>query len=205
MIALLSGRVLEVHGNQIIIDVHGVGYEMFVTGACLGTCATVGQDVSIHTYMQIKDDGVALFGFASVDEKELFRKIISVSGAGPKTALSILTALRPLEFVRAVQQKDAKRLTSISGVGKKTAERLILELADTADNFAGEDWTDNEPPPIPKGGLLEDASEALQALGYSQAEVDAMLQRVGPDVDAYYDLQALLKAALTKHGSKRGR
>lgn len=205
MIALLRGTVLEVHGNQLILDVHGVGFEMFVTGACLGTCGTVGEEVSIHTYMQVKDDGVVLFGFAAIDEKDLFRKIISVSGAGPKTALAILTALRPVEFVRAIQQRDAKRLTGISGVGKKTAERLILELADAAEAFSGEDWVDSQPPPVPKGGLLEDASEALQALGYSQAETDAMLQRVGPDVAEFYDLQALLKAALTKQASKRGR
>jgi len=205
MIAVLRGRLYETAGNQVIIDVHGVGYQMLVTGACLASLGPVGDDVSVHTYLQLKEDAAALYGFATLEEKELFQRIIAVSGAGPKTALGILTAMNPPEFIGAVQRKDTKALTKISGVGRKTAERLILELQDTVDALAGEDWTDAEPPPVPKGGILEDARDALQALGYSQAESDAMLGNIGSDIDQFYDLQALLKAALTKHAAKRGR
>ena len=206
MIAQLQGTIASVIGNHVVLDVNGIGFEIALTGACLTSLGSVGQEASIHTYLQVKDDGFALFGFVSTEEKEIFRRIISVSGAGPKTALAILTAMQPIEFLKAIQFKEVKILTKISGVGKKTAERLILELSELAESIGVEAWEDDDPPPpLVQGGLLEDAGQALQALGYTQAEVNQMLQGIGRDVEEYYDLQALLKAALAQNGSKRGR
>ena len=127
MIAYLRGKVLALTAETVILDVNGVGYEAYCTGGAFSKM-TQGEIAELYTYLQVKEDGVTLFGFASPKEKELFLKLISVSGVGPKMGISILASLSADEFAQAVATADVKRLSAVKGLGKKTAEKIVLEL-----------------------------------------------------------------------------
>ncbi|MBQ8284106.1 MAG: Holliday junction branch migration protein RuvA [Clostridia bacterium] len=127
MIAYLRGRVLALTAETAILDVNGVGYEAYCTGGAFSKM-TQGEIAELYTYLQVKEDGVTLFGFANPKEKELFLKVITVSGVGPKMGISILASLSADEFATAVATADVKRLSAVKGLGKKTAEKIVLEL-----------------------------------------------------------------------------
>ena len=127
MIAYLKGRVLTITSETAIIEVGGVGYELYCSGGAFRKI-TVGEIVELYTYLQVKEDGITLFGFANPKEKELFLKVISVSGVGPKMGIAILTGLSADEFTQAIATADVKRLSAVKGLGKKTAEKIVLEL-----------------------------------------------------------------------------
>lgn len=203
MIAMLRGNLVDVEANTVILDVGGVGYQVYATGQVLTQLPQPGESLTVHTHLMVKDDSMVLYGFHSSEEKRLFQRIITVSGAGPKTAIALLSALRPQEFVRAVQFGDRTKLLGVTGVGRKTADRLILELKEVLGS-AFDDWDDEDPEmPYAVGGLTADAVEALTALGYSEGEaqslVDAAQRDLGQDT---VELQTLLKAALAKNLQK---
>ena len=127
MIAYLKGRVLTITSETAIVEVGGVGYELYCSGGAFRKI-TVGEVVELYTYLQVKEDGITLFGFANPKEKELFLKVISVSGVGPKMGIAILTGLSADEFTQAIATADVKRLSAVKGLGKKTAEKIVLEL-----------------------------------------------------------------------------
>ncbi len=127
MIAYLKGRVLTITSETAILEVGGVGYELYCSGGAFRKI-TVGEVVELYTYLQVKEDGITLFGFANPKEKELFLKVISVSGVGPKMGIAILTGLSADEFTQAIATADVKRLSAVKGLGKKTAEKIVLEL-----------------------------------------------------------------------------
>lgn len=177
MIAYLRGKVLTSNGESIILDVNGVGYELYCTGSVFRKI-TVGAVAELYTYMQVKEDGVTLFGFDSVKEKELFLKLISVSGVGPKMGISILASLSADDFAVAVATADAKRLSAVKGLGKKTAEKIILELhgkisAAEVLGASGDDLTPSAKNAV--GGEKpsaeeEEAISALTGLGFTRNE-----------------------------------
>ena len=123
MIGRLHGRLIEKTPPQILIDVNGVGYEVYCSGGAFRTL-TVGAIGEVYTYLQVKEDGMTLFGFDSPKEKELFLKLISVSGVGPKMGISILATLSADDFAMAIATADVKRLSAVKGLGKKTAEKI---------------------------------------------------------------------------------
>lgn len=127
MIAYLKGKVLTITSETAIVEVGGVGYELYCSGGAFRKI-TVGEIVELYTYLQVKEDGITLFGFSSPKEKELFLKVISVSGVGPKMGIAILTGLSADEFTQAIATADVKRLSAVKGLGKKTAEKIVLEL-----------------------------------------------------------------------------
>ena len=127
MIAYLRGKVLTTTSETAILDVNGVGYEVYCSGGAFRTL-TVGAVGELYTYLQVKEDGITLFGFDSPKEKELFLKLISVSGVGPKLGISILATLSADDFAMAIATADVKRLSAVKGLGKKTAEKIVLEL-----------------------------------------------------------------------------
>ena len=127
MIAYLRGKVLALTAETVILDVNGVGYEAYCTGGAFAKMSQ-GETAELYTYLQVKEDGVTLFGFANPKEKELFLKLISVSGVGPKMGISILASLSADDFAQAVATADVKRLSAVKGLGKKTAEKIVLEL-----------------------------------------------------------------------------
>ncbi|MBQ5929656.1 MAG: Holliday junction branch migration protein RuvA, partial [Clostridia bacterium] len=175
MIAFLRGRVLTTTAETVILDVNGVGYEAFCTGAVFRKI-TVGAVAELYTYLQVKEDGVTLFGFATPKEKELFLKLISVSGVGPKMGISILAALSADEFAQAVATADVKRLSAVKGLGKKTAEKIVLELhgkisAAEVISAGGDSMTATEIAPVTKLSLQdEEAVSALTNLGFTRNE-----------------------------------
>ena len=130
MIAQLRGRILEKHPNRIVVDVAGVGYDVFVPLSTFYGLGEPGADVTLRIHTHVREDLIALYGFATLLEQELFERLIGIGGIGPKVALSVLSGIEPLELIRAIERGDVARLTAIPGVGKKTSERIVLELKD---------------------------------------------------------------------------
>lgn len=186
MIAYLKGRVLTLTAETAIIEVNGVGYEAYCSGGAFRKIV-VGEVVELYTYLQVKEDGITLFAFGMPQEKELFLKLISVSGVGPKMAITILTGLTADEFMQAVATADVKRLSTVKGLGKKTAEKIVLELhgkISAAEVMnAGEDRLSMaiEHAGAPNGARLslqdEEAVSALMGLGYSRTESAQAVKR----------------------------
>ncbi|MBE5739592.1 MAG: Holliday junction branch migration protein RuvA [Clostridiales bacterium] len=175
MISYLRGKVLALTAETVILDVNGVGYEAYCTGGAFSKM-TQGETAELYTYLQVKEDGVTLFGFASPKEKELFLKLISVSGVGPKMGISILASLSGDEFAQAVATADVKRLSAVKGLGKKTAEKIVLELHGkiSAAEVLG---ASGESPVMMDGGTVtrlsaqdEEAVSALMGLGFTRSE-----------------------------------
>ena len=174
MIAYLRGKVLTTTTETAIIDVGGVGYEVYCTGGAFRKLV-IGQVGELHTYLQVKEDGITLFGFADPKEKELFLKLITVSGVGPKLGISILASMSAEEFARAIATADVKGLSKVKGLGKKTAEKIVLELhgkisaAEVLD--ASGETVGAEPTPTAKATPEEEeAISALMGLGFTRAE-----------------------------------
>ena len=173
MIAYLRGRVLTTTAETAIVDVNGVGYEAYCSGGAFRKI-TVGELVELHTYLQVKEDGMTLFGFADPKEKELFLKLITVSGVGPKMGIAVLAALSADEFAQAVAMADVKRLSTVKGLGKKTAEKIVLELhgkisAAEIMEVSGESRV-TEAPMAKLSAADEEAVSALMGLGFTKAE-----------------------------------
>lgn len=130
MIARLQGRLLEKQPNRIVVDVNGVGYDVAVPLSTFYVLGEPGDGVALRIHTHVREDALALYGFASALEQELFERLIGISGIGPKVALAVLSGIEPLDLIRAIEQDDVGRLTAIPGVGKKTSDRIVLELKD---------------------------------------------------------------------------
>ncbi len=130
MFAFLEGTVAYKQDGYVILNVNGVGYELFMSNYSVSALPPVNEIARVYTYLQVKEDGVALFGFSNMEEKELFLKLISVSGVGPKMAIGILSNISMQDLAKAIALNDVKILSTIKGVGKKTAERIAIELKD---------------------------------------------------------------------------
>ncbi len=175
MIAYVRGRVLTVTAETLIIDVNGLGYEIFCSGAAMRK-AIVGEQIELHTHLQVKEDGITLFGFDSAKEKEIFLKLITVSGVGPKLGIAVLSSLSADDLAQAVFTADVKRLSTVKGLGKKTAEKIVLELHGkiSAAEIMG---ASGETPtaalasaPAKLSAIDEDAVAALMGLGFTRNE-----------------------------------
>ena len=130
MIAHLRGSILDKHPNRIVIDVNGVGYDIFVPLSTFYGLGDAGAAIALRIHTHVREDAIVLYGFATLLEQELFERLIGVSGIGPKVALAVLSGIEPQELIRAIERGDLARLTAIPGVGKKTSERIVLELKD---------------------------------------------------------------------------
>ncbi len=174
MIGHLSGKLISKSPTLSVIDCAGVGYEVHHTPHCAEKLTETGVNLFIHTH--VREDILQLFGFASLEERSLFRELLKVSGIGPKMALSILSGLPSHELIQALSSKDASRLQKIPGVGKKTAERLVVELADRLKNLAEVQWSESAATPsLPKESELE---SVLLNLGYQRAEIQRVIKVV---------------------------
>lgn len=170
MIALLRGTLLEKHPNRLIVDVQGVGYDVQVPVSTFYEAGEAGRPVTLRIHTHVREDQIALFGFATPLEHQIFERLIAVNGIGPKLALAVLSGIEPADFVRAVQRGDVVRLTRIPGVGKKTAERMTLELRDRLP--AVDPGAVAEAPEAADGALRADVVSALVNLGYQAGPVD---------------------------------
>jgi holliday junction DNA helicase RuvA len=170
LIAFLRGRLLEKHPNRVIVDVQGVGYEVQVPVSSFYGMAEPGGDIALRVHTHVREDTIALFGFSTALELQLFERLIAVSGIGPKLALAVLSGIEPDDLIQAVQRADVVRLTAIPGVGKKTAERIALELKDRLAAVA---------PTVelsPAGSLRDDLVSALVNLGYHRPALEKAVE-----------------------------
>ena len=178
MISYLKGKYIDrTDEGSLIINVNGIGFEVFVPAELLGRASFNNDaDLELYTYMQVKEDGMSLFGFATLDELSIFKKIISVSGIGPKGGISILSTLNREQFIMAVLDENSDLIAKAPGIGKKTAAKLVLELKDKfklADTLNGSiSAADVAAAPASKAdeGIISDAIAALVSLGYTSAE-----------------------------------
>ncbi|HXG89451.1 MAG TPA: Holliday junction branch migration protein RuvA [Vicinamibacterales bacterium] len=194
MIAFLRGRVLEKQPNRLIVDVAGVGYDVAVPLSTFYIAGEPGTEITLRIHTHVREDQIALFGFATALELAVFERMIGVSGIGPKLALGVLSGIEPRELVGAIQRSDLARLTRIPGVGKKTAERIVLELRDRlpkALEAAGAGAAE----PEPEDELRSDLISALTNLGYHRQNIDKTLDRL-LSADAAQRFEDALRAAL---------
>ena len=197
MIAYLRGKVLATTLETVILDVNGVGYEVYCSGGAFRK-VTVGQIAELHTYLQVKEDGITLFGFDSVKEKEIFLKLITVSGVGPKMGIGVLTSLSADEFAQAIATADVKRLSTVKGLGKKTAEKIVLELhgkisAAEVMSASGDTPAAAEMAPHRLSAADEEAVSALMGLGFTRTE-SAQAVKKARDLGAATVEEVIMKA-----------
>jgi Holliday junction DNA helicase RuvA len=171
MIAHLRGRLLAKHPNQAIVDVGGVGYDVTISVPTFSDLPASGGEVSLHIHTHVREDALALYGFLNMAEKQLFEKLLTVSGIGPKLAITILSGMPADEMIRAIRGNDVGKLTRIPGIGKKTAERMVLELRDKLPKEAFGEST--QPPAL--SVVEEDVLSALVNLGYQRAAAERAL------------------------------
>ena len=195
MIGALSGRLAEKRPSRLVVDVHGVGYEVQVPLSTFYGLGDVGSDVSLRVHTHVREDILGLFGFATKLELNLFERLISISGMGPKLALAVLSGIEPPDLIRAVRACDVARLTKIPGVGKKTAERIGLELRDRlpADLDADGDTKQVEPD---GGDLRGDVLSALLNLGYHRPLAERSVEAVLRGASGEGTFEQVLRQAL---------
>lgn len=175
MIGRLQGTLVHKQPPSLLLDVQGTGYEVDVPMSTFYALPAIGEQLTLHTHLAVREDAHHLYGFATVEEKQLFRDLIKVSGVGGKLALTILSGITVKEFIATIQRGDPALLTQMPGIGKKTAERLVLELRDrlgkTFGKLAELPQVEGSDP-----GAMSDAYGALLALGYKDAEAARMLK-----------------------------
>ncbi len=201
MIAFVQGKLVEALPTMVVVDVHGVGYELLIPLSSFDRLPAAGNEVKLLTHLAIREDAHTLYGFITTQERDLFRMLVhTVSGIGPKIALNVLSGISINAFRTAVGAGDIKALSQISGVGKKTAERIVVELKDKLGGFgAGPSATAGGPSVLSDTDQRQtDAIAALTALGFKQNEafdaVRASLAILGPQAD----VEALVRASLKK-------
>ena len=199
MIALLRGSLIEKNPSRLIVDVGGVGYDVLVPLSTFYVVGEVGAGVTLRVHTHVREDVIALYGFATGLEQNLFERLIAINGIGPKLALAALSGIEPAELIKAIRLHDVARLTAIPGVGKKTAERIVLEMKDrlpAALQAAG------EPAALrPEDQLRDDLLSALINLGYQRPAAEKAIEKALADTaNPPFDqalrqvLRALMKA-----------
>lgn len=199
MISYLRGELVSIEEDKAIIDVNGVGFGVFMPGQSMTMLPPIGEDVKLHTYMNVREDAMQLFGFLTRDDLNVFKLVITVNGIGPKNGLSILSHMSADDLRFAVMSQDVKAISGAPGIGKKTAEKLILELRDklSIDEIL-EKSTEMETTVISSASNQTqlDAIQALIALGYGNTEATRAVKKV--DMNEYTTTEEILKQAL-KH------
>jgi Holliday junction DNA helicase RuvA len=171
MIAHLRGRLISKHPNQAIVEAGGVGYDVLITVPTFSDLPATGAEVALHIHTHVREDALALYGFLRPEEKQLFEKLITVSGIGPKLAITILSGMATADMVGAIRGNDFARLTKIPGIGRKTAERMCVELRDKLEGFGAPQAV------VSHSAIEEDVISALTNLGYQRAIAEKAVER----------------------------
>ena len=197
MISYIRGELISIEEEKVILDVNGVGFGIFMPAQSMNLLPSIGEEVKLHTYMNVREDAIQLFGFLTKDDLKVFKLVIGVSGIGPKGGLSILSHLSPDELRFAVMSHDAKAISGAPGIGKKTAEKLIIELKDKLNmDDVLERISDTSDTTVIHGSnqIQTEAVQALVALGYGNAEALRAVKKVEAQEDA--TVEEILKQAL---------
>jgi Holliday junction DNA helicase RuvA len=202
VIALLRGTLIEKHPSRIVVDVAGVGYDVQVPLSTFYGLGDPGATVSLRVHTHVREDAIALFGFGTRLEQDLFERLIAVNGIGPKLALAVLSGIEPADLIRSIRTQDVARLTAIPGIGKKTAERIGLELKDRLPQA----MPAAEPAMVggaPVDQLREDLLSALVNLGYQRAIAEKAVEGVlktSPSAGFEETLREALRSMMKGHG-----
>lgn len=202
MIGFVRGIVSHVFAGSCFIDVHGVGYRLYISGSTRDTLVE-GSEVLLYTHMSVREDAIQLYGFASQDEYDLFMLLISVSGIGPKVGLGILSGLSVDGIKVAIMNGELTTLTKLPGIGKKSAERLVLELKDKIGKFTtvpNSTVTATVSPTLTRLGVTGEVAEALLSLGYKESEFTDIVTQLD---DGTKDVSTLLRQVLSELGKGR--
>jgi len=194
MIAHLRGKLLSKHPNQAIVESSGVGYDVTITVPTFSELSQVGNEIALHIHTHVREDAIALYGFLRPEEKNLFEKLITVSGIGPKLAITILSGMPSDHMIKAIRGNDVSRLTRIPGIGKKTAERMVLELRDKLPPDGAEAVA-----AIPSlSAVEEDVLSALLNLGYQRAPAEKALSASAAKTGSFESMFREALATLSK-------
>lgn len=198
MYSYIKGILADVEENLVVIEAGGIGYNIYTTGQTFDYLPSIGEELKLYTYLNVREDAMLLYGFLTKDDLKIFKLLLGVSGIGPKGALSILSVMSPDDLRFAVLAEDAKAIAKAPGVGAKTAQRLILELKDKLsleDAFEQKLANVSEKTaPSQLKGIKNDAIEALVALGYSSSDALKTLNSI--EITEDMDVEDVLKAAL---------
>ena len=179
MIGFVNGEIEEMYEDRVLIDCGFMGYNIFVCGNVLESCS-IGQEIKLYTYLNVREDAMNLFGFLSKDELKVFKLLITVNGIGPKGALAILTIMSPNDLRYAIMTEDSKLISKAPGIGAKTAQKVILELKDKLDmdgviSSIDDDIIERNNNDV-HNEIIEEAIEALVSLGYTQKEIKKIIK-----------------------------
>ena len=196
MIAFLRGRVLDKQPNRLIVDVQGVGYDVYVPLSTFYEAGDAGAEITLRVHTHVREDALQLYGFLTLLEQQVFERLIAISGIGPKLAISVLSGIDPRERVGAGQRGNVARLTAIPGIGKKTAERIVLELRDRLQHLDAAAAAGAAASPTPADRLREDLVSALVNLGYHRPQAEKSVESAltsQPDLAFDQALRRVLK------------
>lgn len=197
MISYIRGELADIEEDKVTVDVGGVGFGIYMPGRAAALLAPIGTEVKLHTYMNVKEDAMQLYGFLTKDDLMVFKLLIGVNGIGPKAGLNILSSLSPDDLRFAVAANDVKAIMTAPGIGKKTAEKLILELKDKLklEDVLEHSLAESEAGSVPASNQIQsEAVQALAALGYGSTEALQAVKRAGQEEGD--DVETLLKKAL---------
>jgi Holliday junction DNA helicase RuvA len=194
MIAHLSGKLTHKSPVTIIIDVNGVGYQVFIPLSTFYALPELESKISLGIHTHMREEALKLFGFYTIDEKKIFEKLITVNKVGPKLALTILSGMPPADILSTIDSNDIVKLSTIPGIGRKTAERLILEMRDKLDGLSLDFVAKKGPGP--EKGLFDDALSALVNLGYKKSQAEQTLKKVYAEKVGDTSIENLIKDSL---------
>ncbi len=189
MIAHLRGRLISKHPNQAIVEAGGVGYDVVITVPTFSDLPGLGAEIALHIHTHVREDALALYGFLRPEEKQLFEKLITVSGIGPSLAIKTLSGMAASDMVGAIRGNDFARLTKIPGIGRKTAERMCVELRDKLEGFGAAQAV------VSHSAIEEDVISALTNLGYQRAAAEKAVERAVQSAGRE-NFDAIFRAAL---------
>ena len=196
MIGRLNGKLIEKHPPVIVIECHGVGYEVEAPMSTIYELPEIGENVAIYTHLSVRDDAHLLYGFLTESERKLFRTLLKINGVGNKMALVILSGMSAAEFSGCVRSGDWTTLVSLPGVGRKTAERLVLDMRDKVDQISLDSSTDEQKA---NSTVVDDALAALVSLGYKQADAEKYVDRLSGDFSSSEEIiRQVLKNVLVR-------
>lgn len=196
MIAHIRGQILSKSPNAVVVDCNGVGYELAISVATYTELGEPGRAATLHVHTHVREDALQLFGFQELTEKRLFEKLLTISGIGPRLAITVLSGIAAERLVHAIRSGDHATLTKIPGIGKKTAERVVLELKDKLDDLAGLSPVAAEPARPSLGAVAEDVLSALINLGYPRPVALKAIEKAGQDAAVTSDFEQLFRASI---------
>ena len=200
MIGWLCGNIVDKqHPGKIVLNVNGVGYDLETSLTTIFQIESYTETLSLHVHTVVREDALLLYGFAHLDERALFRALIKVNGVGPKVAIAILSSISPDDFIQCILQQNTTMLTKLPGIGKKTAERLVVEMKDSVQQFSP--TLQSTPQILPSMSQQEEAISALEALGYKPQEAVTLIRKID---DGQKSSEQLIRLALQYALSKQG-